>query len=367
MGGRPAKPIPGDPADPEGFPSLIAEFCEWMAIRNYTDSTVASKRFLVGKLAAWLFERGIARPAEVTESALDAYRRAIYYARRPDGLPLSPSTQAQRLMAARSFFAWLARTNRILHDPAGDLELPREEERLPSGVLSAEEVEVVLAVPDLRTPLGLRDRAIMELLYATGVRRAELARLAVVDLDVGRRALIIRQGKGRKDRMIPTGERAVAWCERYLQDSRPKLAVEPDEGLLFLGERGKGLSENRLSQMVGGHLRRSGVGKSGACHVFRHTMATLMLDGGADIRYIQQMLGHSSIKSTQIYTRVSLRVLESVHAASHPAASNEPRSVRRTPEAPAGERAAPPSAAQAAEALRKALDAEAAEEERPDP
>ena len=115
--------------------------------------------------------------------------------------------------AVRSFFEWLARKNGILADPAASLELPQEAKRLPRAVLSASEAERILALPDLSAPLGLRDRAILELLYATGVRRAELTALAVFDLDIERRALMIREGKGRKDRMIPTGERAPLWCE----------------------------------------------------------------------------------------------------------------------------------------------------------
>lgn len=149
------------------------------------------------------------------------------------------------------------------------------------------------------------------------------------DLDIERRALMVREGKGRKDRMISTGERAVRWCERYLADARPELAPEPDNGVLFLTVTGLAIHIENLSRLVSSYVRRSGVGTPGSCHLFRHTMATLMLEGGADIRYVQQMLGHADIASTQIYTRVSLRTLEAVHAATHPGAANEPRSARR--------------------------------------
>jgi integrase/recombinase XerD len=325
---RAPEPIAGDPSDPHGFPAQIAEFCEWMAIRGYSRHTVKAKRAGLAMLARWLTERGVTRPAEVTKQTLEGYQRALYYRRKDDGKPLTFSTQAQRLGAVRSFFDWLVRSNRVLHDPTAGLELPREEQRLPRAVLSASEAERVLAVPDISTPTGLRDRAILELLYATGIRRAELAGLAVFDLDVERRALAVREGKGRKDRMIPTGERAVAWCERYLTDARPKLAPEPDNGILFLTAKGLPIHIENLSRLISAYVKRSGVGKPGSCHLFRHTMATLMLEGGADIRFVQQMLGHSSIKSTQIYTRVSLRALEAVHSATHPGAANEPRRAR---------------------------------------
>ena len=139
---------------------------------------------------------------------------------------------------------------------------------------------------------------------------------------------MVRQGKNRKDRLIPTGERAVAWGARYLKDARPRLVTEPDDGTLFLTVEGGPFTVEHMTALIGGYVRRSGVGKPGACHLFRHTMATLMLEGGADIRYIQQMLGHADISSTQIYTQVSLRALQAIHAATHPAASNQPRRAR---------------------------------------
>jgi integrase/recombinase XerD len=122
--------------------------------------------------------------------------------------------------------------------------------------------------------------------------------------------------------MIPTGERASLWCERYLEEARPGLERE-DNGVLFLTVTGLAIHPENLSRLIGSYVRRSGVGKPGSCHLFRHTMATLMLEGGADIRYVQQMLGHSDLASTQIYTRVSLRKLEAVHSASHPGAANK--------------------------------------------
>lgn len=152
------------------------------------------------------------------------------------------------------------------------------------------------------------------------------------DLDVERHTLMVRQGKGRKDRMIPIGPRAVAWIERYLVDGRGGFAVEPDDGTLFLTVDGTPFSVDRLTQLVRDYVKASGTDKEGACHLFRHTLATLMLEGGADIRYIQAMLGHAELSTTQIYTQVSIRALQAVHAATFPGASNTPRSTR--PERP---------------------------------
>jgi integrase/recombinase XerD len=357
--------IPGYMEDGQGFPVMVVEFCEWLAVRGYATTTVKNERVSLALLAEWLIERGVTRPCEVTKPMLDSYQRAIFYMRKRDGQPLSFRSQERRLIPVRMFFRWLVRTNRILYNPASELELPRKEQRLPRAVLSAEEAERVLALPDLQDPLGLRDRTMLELLYATGVRRAELAALSVFALDVQRRTLTVRQGKGRKDRMVPTGERAAAWCARYLHDARPKLAIEPDEGALFLTADGVPLSVGTLTYLMGDYVRRSGVGKPGACHIFRHTMATVMLEGGADIRYIQQMLGHANITSTQVYTQVSLRTLAAVHAATHPGAANQPRHARaggQDASATNGHGGAQKHQV-AADALRKALDAEAADEQ----
>jgi integrase/recombinase XerD len=362
--------IPGDQEDGQGFPVMVVEFCEHLAIRGYALTSVKNQRTALALLDEWLSERGVTRPNEVTKPMLDAYQRAVFYIRKANGQPLSFGSQEARLIPIRGFFRWLTRTNRILYNPASEIELPRTEQRLPRAVLSAKEAERVLALPDLSDPLGLRDRAMMELFYATGIRRAELASLTVFELDVERQTVTVRQGKGRRDRMIPTGERAAAWCARYLVDARPKLTIEPDEGALFLAVEGVALSLQTLTYMMGDYVRR-GAGKPGACHIFRHTMATVMLEGGADIRYIQQMLGHINISSTQLYTRVSLRTLAAVHTATHPGASNQPRRLRGGESAgailhPASD-LAPDTASSggedAAEALQSALDAEAQDEQ----
>jgi len=258
----------------------------------------------------------------------DAYQRSLYYRRKPDGSPITFRAQVVRLVPVRTFFRYLARQNRILYNPASELELPKREQRLPRAVLSATEAERILALPVIDKPLGLRDRTMLEVLYATGVRRSELANLKVFDLDPERETLMVRQGKNKKDRMIPTGKRAATWAEKYLADARPRLARTPDDGTLFLTVEGEQFTVERLTSLMGLYVKRSGVGKPGACHLFRHTMATLMLEGGADIRYIQQMLGHADITSTQIYTQVSLRTLQAIHTATHPGAANKPRNSR---------------------------------------
>jgi integrase/recombinase XerD len=170
--------------------------------------------------------------------------------------------------------------------------------------------------------LGVRDRAILETLYSTGIRRMEVIGLSLFDLDVERGTLMVRQGKGKKDRMIPIGDRAVAWIEKYVTEVRPGLVVEPDShveggGTLFLTNTGDPFTPNRLTQLVRNYVDAAAIGKRGACHLFRHTMATIMLENGADIRFIQEMLGHAELSTTQIYTQVSIKKLKEIHTATH--------------------------------------------------
>ncbi len=187
--------------------------------------------------------------------------------------------------------------------------------------MTASEVESVLALPDITYAQGLRDRAMLELLYGTGIRRMELAALNAADIERERGTLHVRRGKGGKGRFVPIGERALAWVTKYESEARPMLQGDPHEPALFLNIDGKRLSMNALSWRVRQYLDKAGVAKAGACHLFRHTMATVMLDNGADVRHVQEMLGHADIGTTQHYTKVSIAKLQAVHAATHPAAN----------------------------------------------
>lgn len=320
--------IPGDLTDPYGFVRMVAEFETWMGVHGYSTATISNRRRMLGFFIVWLDERGIHRPADVTRPMVERYQRHLFHYRKTDGDPLTFRSQAQRLLAVRAFYKWAAKQRRVLYNPAAELELPKVERRLPRPALSAAEAETVLAVPDISTVVGLRDRAMLEVLYSTGIRRAELAGLHLFDLDADRRTLLIRQGKNKKDRLIPIGARALEWIDRYYATSRPSLAAEPDDGVLFLTVDGTPFSPDRLTQLARDHVETSGVPKTGACHLFRHTMATLMLEGGADIRYVQQMLGHADISTTQIYTQVTIHQLAAIHAATHPATTNVARSKR---------------------------------------
>jgi integrase/recombinase XerD len=290
-----------------------------LEVKNYSKYTVKNRRVFLGFFLVWCHDRGITEPTEVTRPILEHYQRHLFHYRKKNGDPLSFRSQHTRLAPLKVWFRWMARQHYILYNPASEMELPRLEHRLPKHVLSVGEVEQVLQQADINDPLGLRDRAIMETLYSTGMRRMEMINLKLYDLDTERGTLTIRQGKGRKDRVIPIGERASAWVEKYVREVRPQLVVEPDDHTVFLSNAGEPFCLDHLSNLVRDYVDKADIGKRGACHLFRHSMATLMLENGADIRFIQQMLGHAHLNSTQIYTHVSIQKLKQIHTATHPA------------------------------------------------
>jgi len=319
---------------------LMREHLKSLEVHNYSEYTVRGRAGHIAFFLAWLAERGITEPVEVTRPVLERYQRHLFHYRKANGEPLSFRSQHARLVPLRAWFRWMTRQNHILHNPASEIELPRLGRALPKNIFSAAEVERVMMQPDIEEPIGLRDRALLEVLYSAGMRRLELVRLKLYELQLDRRLILINQGKGHKDRYVPIGERAVLWLEKYIREARPQLVSEPDDFTVFLTAQGEPFSRDHLSFTVKERIDAAELGKTGSCHLFRHTMATLMHENGADIRYIQQMLGHEDIKTTQIYTQVAIRTLQQIHAATHPAELHDaPQAAHRTAEQ-AGLRAA---------------------------
>jgi integrase/recombinase XerD len=319
-GAMPRPKVGTDFSDPQSMGALLAKYQEWLRVHHYAPDTLRSGGNALKLFAVWAAERGITRANEVTRPVLERYQRYVFHYHTPQGRALSLRGQIARLSPLRGFFRYLVRHNLILYNPAADLELPRRDKRLPRQVMTVAEMERVLTAVDLNEPMGLRDRALLETFYSSGIRRQELANLTLSDLDRERGVLLIRRGKMKKDRMVPIGERALTWITKYLDELRPKLAGEPDDGYIFLANYGEPVSPKRLSQIAHDAITKADIGKQGGCHLFRHTAATLMLEGGADIRYIQALLGHANLETTQIYTQVSIGKLKEVHTRTHPGA-----------------------------------------------
>jgi len=318
-GGNDVKPDGFTRGAPDALATWMDSYLESLAVRNYSPETIEGRRDELKTFNLWAHERTLTRAGEITRPILESYQRWLWRYERPNGKRLGISTQRMRISTLKDWFKWLVRQNVLLSNPASELELPRREKRLPAESLSLGEVETILAVPDIKDPLGIRDRAILEMLYSCGLRRTELARLEVADLNRDRRTLQIRQGKGKKDRVIPIGQRALAWVERYLAEVRPRLCLDTRQRALFLTGYGGPFNPDVLSRMVAEFIRKAGIGRPGSCHLFRHTCATHLLEGGADIRFIQQLLGHEKLETTAIYTEVSIKQLQAVHARCHPA------------------------------------------------
>jgi len=299
---------------------MMRDYLQALAIQNYSEQTIGNREFLLRQFIQWCRERGIADPVEVTRPILERYQRYLFLYRKKNGEPMSFRSQHSRLVPLRMWFRWMTRRNHLLHNPASELELPRLGQPLPRNILSASEVEQILQLCDVADSIGLRDRAVIEVLYSTGIRRGEIVALKLYDLSLDRGVVLVRQGKGKKDRYVPIGERAIAWLEKYIREARPQLAIEPDDMTVFLTAQGEPFCLDHMTSNVKARIDAAKLGKTGACHLFRHTMATLMHENGADIRFIQEILGHVKLETTQIYTHVAIRTLQQVHAATHPAA-----------------------------------------------
>ena len=294
-------------------------FHEWEAVVAYSPRTVAAQKHAIGRFIAWCDERGLNRPQDITRPILERYQRHVYHHRKANGQPLSVAAQLGLILPLQAWFKWLTKQNHILYNPAADLDLPTRPKALPKGLLSVAQVEEILNGCDITRPEGIRMRAMLEVLYSTGVRRFELAGLKLCDVDTERGAVMVRQGKGAKDRLVPLGDRACAWVDKYLREVRPELATGADDYRLFLDDDARGFTPERIGDLVRRQLTAAGIEHPGSCHLFRVACATHMLENGADIRFIQSLLGHAKLDTTQIYTLVSLAKLKEVHKATHPA------------------------------------------------
>jgi integrase/recombinase XerD len=235
----------------------------------------------------------------------------------PRGTPLSGRSQAAYLQRVKSFFAFLVRRGVLLVDPATGLAVPSAS-LLPRTVLTERQAARLMNAPSPVTAIGKRDRAILETFYGTGLRRGEGARLDVQDLDLCSGTLVVRNGKGRKDRVVPLPYRAALALDAYLRDVRPELATNSAERALFLTAwRGRRLSEPGLVAVLRTHAQAAGIPRIHP-HVLRHTCATHLLRGGADVRHVQVILGHRWLKTTALYTRVDVEDLAAVLEQAHP-------------------------------------------------
>jgi integrase/recombinase XerD len=292
--------------------SLLDEFCDQLWLEDgLARNTLESYRRDLKLYAGWLAGRGSSLTC-ATETEVLGYFAARHAAKpRP-----RPSTQARFASSLKRFYHFLVRANRITVDPTLKLEPPKRPPRFPKTLTEAD-VEALLAAPDVAAPLGLRDRAMLEMLYATGLRVSELVRLKrdEVSLDMG----VVRAfGKGSKERMVPLGEEAVAWLVRYQHEARPALLKGRGAEAVFVTARGGAMTRQAFWHLIKRYGARAIPDKPLSPHTLRHAFATHLLNHGADLRVVQLLLGHADISTTQIYTHVARERLKALHAKHHP-------------------------------------------------
>jgi integrase/recombinase XerD len=303
---------------------------EELQARWHSKSLLNHARAMVGRFFSHLGEKRIRDLRQVGEAEVFAYARALAAATSAKGEGYSLSTQRTHLYLVQRLFRFLLRRGVVLQDPSLNLVLPSWK-RLPKATLNAARTRRVLENPDPRTTRGQRDRAILELLYGTAIRVGECERLDLKDVDLTRGLLMVRSGKGRKDRVVPLVGRAAAAIDLYLREARSLLLRDPREQALFLTKRGTRFGVQRIQDLVRAHAKAAGLDIRVTPHTLRHGCATDLLRGGADVRHVQKLLGHASVQTTAIYTEVVPGELARAVARAHPREKLWKQRTRRGP------------------------------------
>jgi len=289
----------------------LDRFGDFLTLEQGTSPrTLEAYRRDVERLVEYATTKGAASPIDVTSRML---REFIYYLK---DLGLSPASIRRGISAVRTYFKFLLADGVVARDPSERLETPKRWRTLPE-VLSVDEIERLLAAPSLDDPLVFRDRAMLELAYGAGLRVSEWITLGVRDLILEEK-LVRVFGKGSKERLVPIGRSAIAAVATYIREQRPKLEKGQGKGVLFLNARGEPLTRMGAWKILRRYVDRAGIKKSVSPHTLRHSFATHLLEGGADLRAVQEMLGHADISTTQIYTHVDREYLRTVHRKYHP-------------------------------------------------
>ena len=290
-----------------------------VAERGLSDNTVAAYRRDLRRYVSFLRARGVDRAADVDTAAIRSFVASVSASTHgPDDLPYTATTVSRALSAVRSFHRFLLREGLTDHDPSSDVVRPRLPRTLPHPI-GVEEVRRLVEAPDPSTPIGLRDRAILEVLYGAGVRVSELTGLDVDDLELSEGSVRVL-GKGGKEREVPLGRHGRAALEAYLARGRPSLAGPRSRGAVFLNARGGRLTRQSCAKLLAAYAGAAGLDRRVSPHDLRHSFATHLLEGGADVRVVQELLGHASVATTQIYTHVTKEHLREVYLAAHPRA-----------------------------------------------
>ena len=302
---------------------VLDAYGQWLRVAGRHAESVRDHLWKLSRFWAFLGEAGLMEADRADLLAVDADTMAAYQSHlfeavsEHTGKKLACNTQINLLSYLVTFFGFLEKTGRIAINPAGVIKLPRHPRLLPATLLTGEEMRKLLAQPDVRTVMGFRDRTILEVLWSTAPRVGELVRLATGDINLAEGLVTIREGKGDKERVLPLGQGACAWLEEYLRNVRPFLLKQPCEAV-FISKMGRQMDKTGWMMKLEVYLHRARIRKHFGTHGFRHMLATEMLKGGADLRHIQQMLGHDNLTTTERYLQVVKAELRRVHHQTHP-------------------------------------------------
>lgn len=300
--------------------TLLKSWAEWIAAQGFAEGSPTDHRH---KLQAYLDFLDGDDVLDAEAGKLADYQSHLFeLVSTKTGKRLSCNSQINKLTACKNFYRFLRQSGRIAVDPAESIILPRQPKLLPPVLLKPAELRRLLDAPDLGNPLGFRDRTIMELFYATGMRLSELTSLAVDDLDFEQGLVAIRNGKGGRDRIVPMGEAGRNWLTEYLAHVRPVLLKDRKSEAVFLNRFAKRIGKSGWHKKLGEYLDAARIRKPFTTHCFRHHLATAMLERGADTRHIQEILGHETLKTTQRYLHVVKAELKRIHKKSHPRERN---------------------------------------------
>jgi integrase/recombinase XerD len=294
------------------------KYVERMKVLNYSPRTIEGRRYDLFKFFRFLGEMGISDITTVTRELIRDYQTHLYEETNRQGEPFTVGSRNNNLKVAKLFFRFLKEEDYLAQDPSRDVPYAKVSKRLPRSILTKQEVRKLLRAPDTHSLMGYRDRAMLEVFYSTGLRNSELGALKVEDVDTDEGFLRVNLGKGGKDRVVPLGKIACRYVENYVKAVRPHLTKDQANRYLFLSLRGNRMGRIVIAQNIRRYARRAKLQKSVTAHTLRHTCATQMMRNKANLRHIQELLGHACLTTTQVYTSVTIAELKEAHKKYHP-------------------------------------------------
>ena len=305
------------------FDNFIGLYKDYLLIQNYSSRTIESYIFQTKMFINFIdvnFPR-IKNISEITKETIAVYMNHLLYNKNRKGKTLCSKTIAMKIISLRNFFKYLLKNDYILTNPMNATELPRKEFELPRNILNDEEMMLLLDSIKTNTPSGLRNKAVIELFYSTGMRTSELTDLKISDVNLKEQIVIIVKGKGNKTRIVPAGQHACYYIELYLERARKYLlkGIIKDEEYLFLSDRGHKLNKETINKFVIAKVMKNvSINKKVTCYTFRHSIASALVRNKVDIRYVAQLLGHDSLETTKKYVHLEISDLKKMHSLYHP-------------------------------------------------